>query len=62
MVFAAVPPYSEAYIPATLGQDLPMMLTDWYDKKDLSFGYRSLLQTARDINLTVATKQAIALL
>ena len=33
-MLAVVPPYAEAYIPAaTVSQDLPMTLTNLYDKE-----------------------------
>ena len=59
-VLAIVPPYSESYIPATLDQDLPMVLSDLYEKECLSLGYMNLLQRANDIKLTITVVQVTA--
>ena len=59
-MLAIVPPYSDAYIPATLDQDLPMVLTDLYKMEYLSLGFSSLLQEASSITLTMTTEQASA--
>lgn len=59
-VLAIVPPYSEAYVPASLDQDLPMVLSDMYKKDYLSLGYRSLLQLANQTNVCLTADQAKA--
>jgi hypothetical protein len=57
-VLAIVPPYSEAYIPASLDQDLPMVLSDLHKKEYLSLGYSSLLQVASETELHLTVDQA----
>ena len=59
-VLAIVPPYSEAYVPASLDQDLPMVLSDMYKKDYLSLGYRSRLQLANQTNVCLTADQAKA--
>jgi hypothetical protein len=59
-VLAIVQPYSEAYIPTTLDQDLPMVLSDFYEKECLSLGYASLLQKAKGVKLTITAAQVAA--
>ena len=59
-VLAAVPPYCEAYIPATLAEDLPMVLSELYKNEHLTLGYHSLLQLAKNTTLTVTAEQAKA--
>ena len=59
-VLATVAPYCEAYIPATLVKDLPMVLSELYKKEHLTLGYNSLLQLAKDTTLTVTAEQAKA--
>ena len=43
---ASVPPYCEAYIPATIA-DLPMVLSELYKNEHLNLGYHSVLQLAK---------------
>ena len=57
-VLAIVSPYSEAYIPASLDQDLPMVLSDLYKREYLSLGYSSLLQLANETELHLTVDQA----
>ena len=57
-MLAIVPPYSEAYIPASLDQDLPMVLYEVYKREYLSLGYSSLLQLANETELHVTADQA----
>ena len=58
-VLALMPPYSEAYIPASLDQDLSMVLSDLLHKKEyLDLGYSSLLQVASEISMHVTCDQA----
>lgn len=56
-VLAIVSPYSEAYIPASLHQDLPMVLSDLH-KEYLSLGYSSLLQIGSETKLQLTVDQA----
>ena len=57
-VLAIVPPYSEAYIPASLDQDLPKVLSDLYKREYFSLGYSSLLQLANETELHLTADQA----
>lgn len=57
-VLAIVSPYSEAYIPASLHQGLPMVLSDLHKKEYLSLGYNSLLQIASETKLQLMVDQA----
>lgn len=59
-MLAVIPPYSDAYIPATLSQDLPMTLTSLYDKEYLNLGFMNLLQKANNIKVSITTEQATA--
>ena len=59
-VLAGVAPYCEAYVPATLAEDLPMVLSELYKNEHLTFKYHSLLQLAKDTTLTVTAEQAKA--
>ena len=57
-VLAIVFPYCDRYIPAALAEDLPLVLSDLYQKQYLSLGYSSLLQAAHNIQLSLTTVQA----
>ena len=59
-MLAIVPPYSESYIPASLDEELPMVLSDLHKKEYLTFGYSSLLQVASETKLHVTVDQARA--
>ena len=53
---ANVPPYCEAYIPASLDQDLPMIMSDLHKKEYLSLEYRNLLQLASETEVQVTVE------
>ena len=59
-VLANVPPYCEAYIPASLDQDLPVVLSELRRKEYLRLEYRSLLQLASETEVQVTAYQAKA--
>ena len=46
------------YIPASLDQDLPMVLPDLFKKEYLSLGYSRLLRIARETKLQLTVEQA----
>ena len=43
VVLAIVPPFSDAYVPSSVAEDLPTMLSDLYQKDRLCMGYNGLL-------------------
>ena len=59
-VLANVPPYCEAYILASLDQDLPVVLSELHRKEYLSLEYRSLLQLASETEVHITGDQAKA--
>ena len=61
-VLAAVSPYHKKYIPATIAEDLPTVLSGIFKKENLSLRYDSLVQLAKNNtkSLTVTRLQADA--
>ena len=59
-MLANVPPYCEAYIPASLDQDLPMVPSDLHKKEYLGLEYRSLLQHASETEVQVTVDHSKA--
>ena len=57
-VLANIPPYCEAYIPASLDQDLPVILSG--RNILISLEYRSLLQLASETEVHITGDQAKA--
>ena len=57
-MLAIAPTHYEAYIPVSLDQDLPTVLSNLYKKDYLSLGYSSLLQIARETKLTLTVEQS----
>ena len=59
-VLAIVHPHSEAYVPASLDKDLPLVLSELYRKEHLGVGFTTLLDIASSIKLSVTQDQAKA--
>ena len=57
VVLAIIPPFSDAYVPSSLAEDLPAMLSDLYKKDHLSVGYSGLLQLAKNTEISVTSEQ-----
>ena len=45
-VLAIVPQHCDAYVPASLAPELPMVLSDLYHTHNFTLGYHELLQVA----------------
>ena len=52
--------YCDAYVPASLTPQLPMVLSDLYQPDNLSLGYKELLQMAANTDISVTGVQATA--
>ena len=57
VVLAIVPPFSDAYVPSSVAEDLPTMLSDLYQKDCLRMGYNGLLQVAKDTEISITPEQ-----
>ena len=57
-VLATVEPYCSMLIPASLADDLPMPLSNIFQKEYLILGYSDLLQKSKATTLTVTDDQA----
>lgn len=57
VVLAIVPPFSDAYVPSSVAEDLPTMLSDLYQNDRLRMGYNCLLQVAKDTEISITPEQ-----
>ena len=59
-VLSILPEFCDPFIPSSLAPDLPMVLSDLYDKSNLQLSYYELLKKAKDTSVTVTLDQAKA--